>query len=294
MKKFVYKTILISTLIFIGVSLAFIFSDVILKKRISNTFLSNEVSILFSGDSHIVTSINDSIIPHSLNIANHGEQYLFTHNKLLKILHQNPHINTVFLGCSYHNFSNYLGKGIHKKSFALNCLYIIPINKQLKLQSLSVNPIRTFTKSLKSNISQLNSKEKQYWLGGYSPVINPSLIDSNCVISRIQNQFYNEKSVRSIFEENIFYLDKIINLLKTKGIALKIIKTPLAEEYKKNVPLNFKLFYDSIIKSNNLKLIDFKNLLMVKDDFLPDGDHLSDRGARKTSEYLKSLESNQH
>ena len=189
MKKFVYKIILISTLIFIGVSLAFIFSNVILKKRISNTFLSNEVSILISGDSHIVTSINDSIIHHSLNIANHGEQYLFTYNKLLKILHQNPHINTVYIGRSYHNFSNAFDEGIKEKSTIHTCLYLISMCEQLKLLSLSDSPIHSFLTSLRSNFKQINSMWESNWLGGYQPVFSSSLVDPNCIASRVTTSF---------------------------------------------------------------------------------------------------------
>ena len=275
-------------------ALLFLAIDSALKKHMSNESLENETSILILGDSHVVTAINDTIIQGSINIANHSEQYLFTYNKLLKILPENPQINTVFMGCSYHNFSNYLAEGIHEKSSVLNWLYVIPINDQLKIMSGSESPLHTFSTSLKSNIKQLASPGKRAWLGGYSPAGNTTLVDSNCIIERIQKQFYDENSIRSTFKGNIFYLDKIINLLQTKKISLKIIKTPLAAEYESNVPLKFRVFYDSIIKSNNLELVDFKNLLMVKEDFLPDGDHLSHYGAKKVSEYLQLFESNQH
>jgi hypothetical protein len=72
-----------------------------------------------------------------------------------------------------------------------------------------------------------------------------------------------------------------------------ILKTPLHAYYKSGIPLKFIEKYDSLINLNKLKLVDFGNLIFNDSCYLPNGDHVSQKGALLTTNFLGKV-NNKH
>jgi hypothetical protein len=63
----------------------------------------------------------------------------------------------------------------------------------------------------------------------------------------------------------------------------------MQDYYLSSVPVSFKEKYYSLIRENNLDLIDFKKLSLNDTCYLPDGGHLSPCGTRPVTLYLKDI-----
>lgn len=61
------------------------------------------------------------------------------------------------------------------------------------------------------------------------------------------------------------------------------------KNYMKRVPQKFVNVFNELVIKNDVTVIDFRGLILSDDDFLPDGDHLQQSGAIKTSIYLEKL-----
>ena len=136
MRRFIKKSfvflilpIIIGGLIFpvfvIGIST--IASEDQLKPYIKNVYL---------GDSHIQYAINDSIIPNSLNLATTSESFYFSYYKLKLLLDNNPAVENVYLGFSYHSLSNYYERfisGDYSSAIAPKYFYILPSKEQFRM-----------------------------------------------------------------------------------------------------------------------------------------------------------------
>jgi hypothetical protein len=61
---------------------------------------------------------------------------------------------------------------------------------------------------------------------------------------------------------------------------------PLQEYYRKKLSDVYIHKYYEIINNSYLEVIDFSNLALNNDCFIGDGDHVSKKGARQTTEYF--------
>jgi lysophospholipase L1-like esterase len=89
---------------------------------------------------------------------------------------------------------------------------------------------------------------------------------------------------------NILYLNKIISLCKEKQVALILVNTPLHPYYLSAVPEKFKSRYHTIIQQSGLPYIDFSEYQFSDSMFMPDGDHVSARGAAVVTNMIKEME----
>jgi hypothetical protein len=104
---------------------------------------------------------------------------------------------------------------------------------------------------------------------------------------RAIQQYYIHDTLRGFSEINITYLQKIIELCKNENVELVVLNTPLHPYYKNKIPKKFIDKYNELIINNSLKQIDFSGLDLSDSCFIPDGDHVSERGATITSNYLQ-------
>jgi len=269
----------------------YLFLDLKNSQLITEYKIEQNISTIIIGDSHTQLGINDSLIPNGLNISQSGEAYIFSHSKLKVILQNNPKINKVILGFSYHNISTYYDEYIYgnpSKSPLSDYFFILPFeHKYLLLKKNWRTIFFNFNKILKIGFENTILKSKKYsFIGYYSPSKPDALLDSLSVSKRISFQYYKKTQLQNFSIIQIVYLKKIIELCKQKDIELMLISTPLSISYSECVPLKFKLKFDSIINETNALLIDVKEIQFENNLFLQDGEHLTDSGANIISNYL--------
>lgn len=110
------------------------------------------------------------------------------------------------------------------------------------------------------------------------------------IAKRVDYQYFQGGVERSFSTSNIEYFNEFATYCKQNGINLIILQTPMHEVYEGRVPQKFKDQFFSLIKDNDLELIDFRNLHLEDEDFLPDGDHVARKGSILISQFLKDSE----
>jgi len=102
MKKFLLKLILFAFIIASFITGLVVVSDYTIRQRKSILLkLSNDITIVFAGNSTVECAVDDNLISRSVNIAQSGEAYLYSYSKIKALIEVNEQINTVFLGFSY-------------------------------------------------------------------------------------------------------------------------------------------------------------------------------------------------
>jgi hypothetical protein len=72
-------------------------------------------------------------------------------------------------------------------------------------------------------------------------------------------------------------------------IKLYFLNTPLHAYYQKQIPEVYKQKLNQIVATKQIGLIDLSNFQLSDSCFIPDGDHVSLKGAVKTSIEMKRL-----
>jgi hypothetical protein len=253
--------------------------------------LNPAITDLYMGDSHIECAVNDSLLKTSKNISTASESFYFTFYKLKKIVEENKKIENVYLGFSYHSLSNYYDKfisGEYSSSISPKYFHTLPVKEQIRLIYWNFKNLSSFIKDLgKINYKYL-SDGTTFSFGGYLNNFYNTVPLKTSMEKRLQFQFYTDKKLNDFSDINLLYLTKIINICKINKINLLILNTPLHAYYESKIPENYIDKYNEIVKLNNLKVINFKDLSFSDSCFIPDGDHLSVKGAYQvTNELLR-------
>lgn len=283
MKLFLKKTVHFLLIPFSLLCISYIsfnlYSNFVLN-QISN---NRDIQYLIAGDSHIRQTFNDKNINNCKNIAQNSESYYFTYFKLKKILTRDNNIKTIFLGLSYHIFSGYIDDftyGKYSGAISKNYFFIMPIKEQIHLFLNNGNESINFFKGLLStSIKNCISHEKSF-IGAYNNIFVNSNTNLKSIDKRIKSQYFiteNRIYQPSLF--NIKYLNKIIDLCKSKKVDLIFVNPPLAENYFEKIPDFYRKYYNSFVKKNNIWVMEFQNIKLDSYCFIPDGDHVSVKGA---------------
>lgn len=243
-----------------------------------------DIKYLIAGDSHIRQTFNDENIKHCKNIGQNSESYYFTYFKLKKILSYNTKIKTVFLGLSYHNFSGYTDDfifGKYSDAISKNYFFILPWYEKTKLFIKNSDESNNFIKSvLATSKKNINRNEKSF-VGAYNNVFVNSKANLKSIDKRIKSQYFiTETRIHQPSELNIKYLYKIIELCKRKNVKLIFLNPPLEESYFEKIPAVYQKYYNSFIDKNNIQVWEFQNIKLDSSCFIPDGDHVSAKGAQ--------------
>jgi len=300
MKHFVFRIALFSLfalMLFTGI---YLLSDQMINLRKKHFFKVNKnVNIVFAGDSNIACSVNDSLIPHSVNLASNGETYMYTYYKLKNLFEYNPQIKTVFLNYTYSNidiasetyflyskehltdknssFNYLLGQNEKHLLFFHNPLgYILSL--QLAVQKNITRICKTFTGS--------NQDIRDYNFGRYY------FLDRHKVDEDIYHCFFREWTFTKS-DIQLYYLKMISDLCKEHSVLLVLLKPPAHPFNKYFLVQEMKRSW-TIIQKEQLKdsLLDFTTL-PIPDSCYSDLAHLNYKGARIFSKQLNAvIESN--
>jgi hypothetical protein len=293
MKPFLKKVacfLLLPTMVLLAI---FVGLNEVNKTAFNNYHLNENIHTVLIGDSHIQMTLNDSVLPNTKNLSKNAETFLFSYFKLATLLKQNPSVKKVFLGYGYHSLSNNNDNytfGIYSKDIATRYFFILPLAIQTKMVATNSQVLPSFIKNaLGLGWANINQKHDYSFLGFYENTFKNAAVQYENIEKGIQNMYFKEGTMRHFSEENIFYLQEIVNLCKSKNVQLTLVNTPIHPKYKSRVPSEYKHRYYSIVKDNHLDLFEFDNLALTDSCFVTDGDHVSVNGALLTTEYFKKL-----
>ena len=269
-----------------------VISQVLVRESKQYQFDKN-IEFLFLGDSHIAHAVIDSLIPNSLNLSKISEPYYYTYHKL-KFITRKSRIKKILLGYSYHNFSSYYDEFINGNLSTVmphKLFFCLDFSEQLRILNWNRKKLLLVLKNIfLSSYHQFFNLEKEkndYWFyDGYYNTFVDAKVDSINIQDRIIFQFYKEEKVGSFANLNIVYLNKIIDLCQEKNIEIDFIITPLHPLYVKIIPNIFKSKLNEFIFKKNMNLIDLEDLNLSDSCYVPDGDHVTIKGAEITTRVL--------
>jgi hypothetical protein len=248
---------------------------------------------LILGDSHIQNAVDDSQLPYTINLSQGLEAFVFSYAKLKIVLESHPGIKKVLLGCGYHNLSrsyerSFTGQdasAVSKRSF-----FLLSLKEQYWLLWLNRDKSIPFLRSsIKTGYSNVISADKDYSFIGYHIDLNIARSVNTETINKLVNEdYYSGKNLVDFSPSNIYYLNKIMGLCKSRNVELFILNTPTHPAYNGLVPDQYKDKLRSLVKGK-AKLIEFNDLQLADSCFLPDGHHISGKGAAIITKYLKTI-----
>ncbi len=255
------------------------------KQAFDELRVAPNVTTVFAGDSHVELCIEDRLIPNSYSMGKNAECYYYSYFKIKSILENNPSVDTVYLGFSYHNLSDYYDDfvfGKYSPYLSGRYFFIMPNSEKVKFLKFNYDNLSLFLRTT------LRSGMENEFKGGYLNAFENVTANPKTIDGRIDFQFFKGGKLRPFTELNMACLDKIIDLCKERRVELILLNTPLATDYLNKVPPEYRKRYDELVVKYGLPVEDFSGLAWGDSCFIPDGDHVSVMGAALASKYLAS------
>ena len=302
MKRFLINLLLFLILIGLSAVGLVLLSNFAINQKINQLLtISDNVSMIFAGDSNIECAINDSLIANSINIAQSGEAYLYSYVKIKSLLEHNDQIRTIFIGFSFGDLLKgaeeswlFSDESVIEKIKLYNYL-LSSSEKYLLIRKNSIAYIEGLLQSIFSNFqtfmksfSLAESNKRIINFGGYLYLVRDKLQEDIKL-----HPFTEQLSEKGLFQEK--YLKMISHLCQQKSIKLVLLQTPKHKYYTTNVNKEIKNNWLSVRNSlSQDSLLDLSTLILP-DSCYGDITHLNYKGAKIFSEYLnKKLHSNQN
>lgn len=289
MKRFIKHTI---AFLVVSILVLFLFNYSVFKIVSINTDyrLNKNIKGIILGNSYPECALNDSLIPNIKNVAKSGEPYLYTYQKLKKLLSQNKQIERVYL--EYTNLYLHLDKDQKMWSYRetnMFFFYYSPFMKYHDFKNLYANNkddfFKFFSHSLRRNLVKIarfdyKLTDKQ---GGYDWLVR---FKTDSLVKVNSHKEINNKKSKKLSKYNVAYLKKIRALCKEKQVKLILIRSPLHSLY----PIDNEQVFQELLNTHfkEVEFLDFKNF-PLKDGEFGDFDHLNYLGAKKFSKYFNSV-----
>ena len=293
MSRFLKRTLLFLSILLGIFSFFFISLEFLNYKIAKSQPVGNSITKIFIGDSHIQQCINDSLLENSINIGQNSESIYFSYHKIKLLLESNPSIKEVYLGFSYHSISSYYEKfidGEYSNAISSKYFALLPLKEKISIIYANKTDLISYFKALiDSEIKNIFNDRKSYQ-GSYENVFFDSKVNHKSVEKRIQFQYYTEDSLNPYSQSSIESVNKINDLCKKSNVKLILLNTPVHKSYKEKVPNKFKSMLIKLANDMKVRTLDLSDLLSEENLFIPDGDHVSQQGARLTTEYIRKTE----
>lgn len=289
MIKFIKKTALFVSIPIVFITLFIAILELINYEIATSERLDSSITKIFMGDSHIEQAIDDTLLENSVNLAQNSESLYFSYYKLNILLEHNPSIKEVYLGFNYHSVSSYYDKFIFGEfSNAISSRYfsLLPFKEKLKILIANRNDFFSYLKVVTKNDILNIWREKKTFQGGFANSYSNTKASEESIEKRVLFQYYNKGSLNEYSLKNIEYLNKIKDLCKNSNVNLILVNTPVHKLYKNKIPKKFKIKFEQLSESTKIKILDLSGLLSEEYFFIPDGDHVSQKGAITTTEYI--------
>jgi hypothetical protein len=238
------------------------------------------------GHSHTEFAYNDSLIKNVKNFANSAEPYFYTYSKLKILLRHNSELKNVILEFSNNSISISMDDWIWADKYLDHrfTFYSPFLEKDQINTILYKNPISTIENYLKSIISNFwkifrNDIDYTKYFGQYSELER--------IMQESEKVSYDIQESSPVSEENLRYLDRIIELCKINNINLFFIRTPQHEYCSElaNEPTFQKVYKE---RYNEILFFDLQKLPLTINDYA-DVEHLNKYGAKKVSLFLNEI-----
>jgi hypothetical protein len=292
------KSLLLKVIIFILItgsltSGLIVLSDFAVRNRESQLLrISDDINLVFAGDSYVECAVNDRLIDHSINIAQSGEAYLYSYAKIKALLEHNSQIQKVYVGFSFGDLLMEKEKSwVYGSEFVTEKIqyYNYLLDKSEKSLILRNNPIAYLsglTKSVNNNFqafvksySSENSRRIIKNFGGYKHLVRDKLnLDPEL-------NLYKEQPVeKSLVQEK--YLQMISEVCRQNSVELVLFSTPKYKSYNASIVVNIRQIWLEVRNSLPLdSLADF-SAFTLPDSCYGDLTHLNFKGAEVFSRYL--------
>ncbi len=246
---------------------------------------------LIVGDSHVMCGINPKILGNASNVAQYKEIYFESYFKLKKLLEKQQGLKTVILGCTPHNFSAFNDKKLVKEGTATVHFerYYAMVNYQ-DWQEIDHN-IKKKRLTYFKKIFLLPSLKHQAHIGHFDKR-KPGLGKSK--LNKIVKRHFidDDEKEHGVSKISDLYLEKIVDLCKSKGIRLVLLATPVHQEYYSAIPDHIRKEYqrqkEKYASHENVKILDFQQR-EYPDEMFTDHDHLASQGAKDFTRFLSTL-----
>lgn len=271
--------------------LTFVILDKTNNQALTKYRTKPNVNTIILGGSQIQMSINDHLLTNSVNLSLDAESYQFAYYKLKGIVKNNPNVKKLYLGCGYFYFSTFYDEyifGKHSKDFFGRYFFILPLKEKGVIIKHNLNDLSGGLKtSLHNGIKNSYCDQNNLsFIGLYKNGFVKTAATKKSINNRLNVQFYDEGKLRGFSENNSYYLPKIIELCRQNKVELTLISPPLHPYYKKRIPQKFIKKFNYIMAKNKLTVIDLSSILLNDSCYLPDGSHVTEYGAKLTTEIL--------
>jgi len=296
MKRFLIKLILFLLIIAAFITGLVVVSDRAIKQRKDVLLkLSNEIDIVFAGNSTVECAVDDNIISGAANIAQSGEAYLYSYCKIKALIEVNEQIKTVFLGFSYADLlmekedswlfnDEFIIEKVQYYNYLLDAPerdLLISKNPKAYFLGLTKSVFNSLISILKS-YNQTASDHKLSNFGGYKYLVRDRLEADPGV------DYKNEIAIEKSYQQEK-YLKMISELCHDHSIKLVLFNTPKHKSYYENVDEDIlEIWSDTRTSLERDSLLDLSAYEMP-DSCFGDLSHLNYRGARMFSQYLNEI-----
>ncbi|PNQ73890.1 hypothetical protein C1T31_06065 [Hanstruepera neustonica] len=287
MKKFIKNSVILFGIVMLLVVSLVLITHFVTRQFFDYTIDQNK-NILVVGNSHLEYAIDDDIIPQAFNIAQSGSGYFYSYLKVREIANRNKQIDTVVLGYSYEDFSEYRVNwfaGEDKIKFKMrDHFFLFTSNDYWEL--LKSNPRSVITNTPQVIVHSLKVLYKGYpYLGGHVHSDRSKLEES---LKRYDPNYYINTTAKPPKYQDT-YLLKIYDYCNRNNIKLILLNSPIHPKMDEDLQTNKELYCD--FASQNMPeatLINYSNYFQ-DETYFSDISHLNDNGAQIFSTHLKQV-----
>ena len=269
----------------------------IISKIIINTYgiftVDKSVTTLILGHSQPECDLNDTLIKNTRNLSQGGEAYIYTYQKVKKIIEVNPQIKTILISFSNNQTEELMNKWTYGDAIMES--YYPKYSFMMDKQDVSLfvkNNFSSFlsaeTKSIASNLKILtnikkNRLEDRNW-GGYLYLIRNK---TDSLLKTHDTDILKKQKNNKISKVNIDYLSKIVSFCKLKKIKIVFMRLPV---HPKLFAIQDESTFQKIrrTKFNDIPFLDFHNFEATNKEF-GDLEHLNHFGAKRFSLFFNQL-----
>lgn len=272
------------------------------------------VDTIIVGNSYSLVGIEENLLEgNSINLSMHSQDLYYAFKMARTAISNNTNIKKCIFGISYYVLRHDLSKG--RSSYSENMIKNVyyPLFKDIHNSTLNniqypnrlsdldvdflIKSIFDINKIEEYFDVKIYSKNKRY----YNDTVNPRQNYTNWMGSSetdkeivgknradLHNKLFKYEDTKEEYSK-LFY--EFFNFLKEYNVEPIVVVFPTTEYYSKNISIEFKEEFKTVINSLEEKAIQVIDLRKYNNEFnnldFGDSDHLNEAGAIKATKYIK-------
>lgn len=263
---------------------------------------------LILGDSHTENAVWPKFVKNSQNVSQPAETIFITYLKARHILENNPKIERIVVGLSYHNIAHSNDYKLIDERWSgemFNRIYpLIGWFELISIKNIEVDIKGSLYVYIKKYLTlnttyfenyikeQVKCKKiKVPYIGNFFGAKKHFQGSKEWLEKRIKHQFYYENKMQ-ISESSMFYAHKIANLAEEFNIKVYFLGTPLSQAYRDSVPKKIKYKFFGMLKDldskEDVRTLPWLDMIKNK-KLLLNHDHVNRKGAARLSKKLNRV-----